>query len=141
LSGGYDNTCILWSLKTFKMIFRFQGHSDAINEVCFGQEVFFSASDDKTIRVWNIEKQQFNAVLKGHLSRVNCIVYNEAKSILCSGSDDRTIRCWNIKTMNCEAIISDFAFPIYDLDYSSAQNLLVSCDDEGAVWLQSTKNL
>jgi len=61
--------------------------------------------------------------------------------ILCSGSDDRTIRCWNILTMNCEAIISDYASPIYDLDFSSAQSLLVSSDEEGAIRLQSTKNL
>jgi len=37
-----------------------------VNDVCWGEQLAFSASDDKKIRVWNIELKQCKAILNGH---------------------------------------------------------------------------
>ena len=46
------------------------------------QEYIVSGSDDKTIRIWYIQKRQVEAVLKGHSDWVTGIVIASTTSIL-----------------------------------------------------------
>jgi WD domain, G-beta repeat len=55
-----------------------------------------SASEDKTIRLWNIVTQQTSQILRGHQGFVETVAFPPGNSqILASGSRDRTIKIWD----------------------------------------------
>ena len=74
-----------------------EGHEGCVNGVaCFvgadGKPRIVSASDDKTVRVWNPSSGEEEAVLKGHESRVNavaCFVGADGKPRIVSASGDK----------------------------------------------------
>jgi WD40 repeat protein len=58
-----------------------------------------STSQDKTVRVWNMESGECEKILKGHINHVNSIsrFYGDDLYVV-SGSEDNTIRIWNTQT-------------------------------------------
>ena len=57
-----------------------------------------SGSEDKTIKIWNIEIFCVLAILKGHSQSVTSLSFNSKGTILASGSEDNNIKIWNLET-------------------------------------------
>ncbi len=63
-----------------------------------------SASDDKTIRLWDIETKASLFTLAGQ-ARFNAIAFHpEQVDLLASGSHDRTIKLWNLQTKQPQSL-------------------------------------
>jgi WD40 repeat protein len=54
-----------------------------------------TACKDFNIYVWDAETGQRRAVLAGHVSRIECLAFNHAGSLLASSSYDGVVRLWN----------------------------------------------
>jgi WD40 repeat protein len=54
-----------------------------------------SGSDDKTIKLWNVETGQEIRTLKGHDNYVTSVNFSPDGKTLVSGSYDNTIKLWN----------------------------------------------
>ncbi|MER7313334.1 WD40 repeat domain-containing protein, partial [Streptomyces halstedii] len=69
-----------------------------------GRPVAVTASDDHTVRVWDLAtRQQVGAPLTGHTDEVNavaCTVLDE-RPVAVTGSDDHTVRVWDLVTRRC----------------------------------------
>ena len=60
-----------------------------------------SASDDKTIRVWDAETGDLlRPPLEGHEDFVNSVAFSPDGEYIVSASDDLTIRMWDAETGN-----------------------------------------
>jgi WD40 repeat protein len=57
-----------------------------------------SGSDDKTIKLWNLETGKEIRTLQGHDNFVNSVSFSPDGKTLASGSDDKTIKLWNLET-------------------------------------------
>ena len=57
-----------------------------------------SASNDKTVRVWQQQSYAALLVLSSHSARVSCIAAAADDTMIASGSDDGTIKLWDIRT-------------------------------------------
>ncbi|ETO06885.1 G-protein beta WD-40 repeats containing protein [Reticulomyxa filosa] len=90
-----------------KLINTFTGHTDCVNSIDFltfddGQFIC-SGSDDKTVRVWNVDNNKQIQSFNGHSGIVYCVKFspyhyhNHRQNIICSSSFDETIRFWNFK--------------------------------------------
>lgn len=91
--------CGIWSVTNSKPYKKIAAHNAVVVGVAFlSENVFASASYDKTIKIWNINKDKPLRVLKGHTNLIYGLSYNRKRGILASGSLDRTIRIWNPKT-------------------------------------------
>jgi platelet-activating factor acetylhydrolase IB subunit alpha len=56
LSAGRDKIIVLWNLTTQENLFTLQGHDNWIKDIALHPNGinFYSCSDDKTIRTWDI---------------------------------------------------------------------------------------
>ncbi|MEH1859474.1 MAG: serine/threonine-protein kinase [Nostoc sp.] len=78
----------------------FKGHSSDVNSVAFSPDgtTLGSASDDKTIKLWNLTDGQEIRTLEGHSNWIWTIAFSPDSKILASGSADKTIKLWNLET-------------------------------------------
>ena len=61
-----------------------------------------SASDDNTVRLWDVETgTAIGSALEGHSSEVNSVVFSPDGSKLVSASDDNTVCLWDVDVGNC----------------------------------------
>ncbi|MCL1475557.1 serine/threonine protein kinase [Argonema antarcticum A004/B2] len=61
-------------------------------------EIIASCSDDKNIKLWNINTGEVISTLYGHTNFVKSVAFSPDGTILATGSDDRTIKLWNVST-------------------------------------------
>jgi WD40 repeat protein len=57
-----------------------------------------SASGDKTVKVWDLEKGQEVLSLTGHITAVTSVAWSPDGQRLASASADQTVRVWDART-------------------------------------------
>ncbi|ETO35078.1 hypothetical protein RFI_01995, partial [Reticulomyxa filosa] len=90
-----------------KLLKTFTGHTGSVTSIdCspFGDcQLICSGSEDKTVRVWNVETNKQIQLFNGHSNVVGCArfspyhYHNNHRTVVCSSSYDKTIRFWDIK--------------------------------------------
>ena len=55
-----------------------------------------SASDDNTIKIWDVKSQKCMQTLCGHTDMIWSLTFSHDGSTLCSASDDGTVRMWDV---------------------------------------------
>jgi WD40 repeat protein len=78
----------------------FQGHTSTINHCAISQneKYLVSASDDYTLRLWEIDTGHCLHILQGHEGKVRGCVFHEQSNRVLSVSYDKTLRIWDITT-------------------------------------------
>ncbi|MEH1827760.1 MAG: WD40 repeat domain-containing protein, partial [Nostoc sp.] len=101
ISGG-DRTVRLWELDQIlqdRVIGRSQRkYENWVNSVAFspdGQWII-SASNDSTIRLWDIHGNPIGQPWQGHEKEVNSVAFSPDGQWIISASNDSTIRLWDI---------------------------------------------
>lgn len=95
VTGGHDKKVMCYQ-KDLSHVQSFTGHYGMINDVKFDSGVLFSASDDHTIRAWDVETFKSIQVYRGALGPITSLAIY--KGAVLGASHDGTIRAWNIKT-------------------------------------------
>jgi WD40 repeat protein len=77
-----------------------QGHSDRVNCVAVSADgrLACSGSDDRTVRVWDLETGELLRTLEGHAWKVNAVAMSADGRLVCSASEDRTVKLWDLET-------------------------------------------
>jgi WD40 repeat protein len=73
----------IWMRKFHEILFKqyFGSYSAAADH----PPPFFTGSDDKTVRIWEVASQQQVAELKGHTSYVTSVAFDSSGKYLASG--------------------------------------------------------
>ena len=99
-SGGKDNLILLWDCRTNSVVHHFKGHRGPVRALARrrdgeGGTEFYSASCDRTARVWDIDQRGYLETLYGHQEAITALDALTPDTVL-SGSEDRTVRLWKV---------------------------------------------
>lgn len=76
------------------------GHLAQVNSIAFTADgrTIVTASDDRSIRLWDAQTGELLRVLTGHSGPVSRLALSPDGKILASGGGDGTIRLWSVET-------------------------------------------
>lgn len=103
-TGGEDNKIIIWDahtltpLKAFTGQQRDNGHRDSVLSLAFrrGSNQLFSASKDRTVKVWSCDELAYVETLFGHQDEVLDVDVLAKEICVSVGARDRTARYWRV---------------------------------------------
>eukprot|EP00957_Ditylum_brightwellii_P211523 15366275-Ditylum_brightwellii.AAC.1 len=101
-----------------------------------GKRYLASASDDKSIKVWDLEGQKMISSLEGHHNSVTsfAVFSCDGKTILVSGSHDRTIKLWDLNTQSLLVTMENaFAINAFAKVKYQGNMTLASGDSDGSI--------
>lgn len=77
----------------------FEGHTDHINDLLCNRDgsIIVSASNDKTIKIWDTKSGSELRTLSGHTMHVYSIAFTPDEKQIISGSFDNTVKVWNME--------------------------------------------
>lgn len=93
----FENSIPIFEMASGRQVAALSGHSDRVHDIAFvDSNRLVSASQDSTIRVWNLNNGRTEQVLRGHTGPVNSISIAASHSLLASVSEDNTAKLWDI---------------------------------------------
>jgi WD40 repeat protein len=78
-------------------VYIYQGHSSTVNALAwsFDSKRIASASNDKTVQVWNSADGSNAYIYRGHTNIVETVGWSPNDAELASGSWDGTVQVWD----------------------------------------------
>lgn len=114
------------------------GHTSFINDLVVSPDstLLFSASADKTIKIWELNTGELRQTLSGHTSFVNRLLISPDGSYLLSASADKTIKVWDLNTGELHHTLEGHTSFVDELLFSPDGQRLVSsgADKTIRVW-------
>ena len=143
-SAGDDQKIQVWSVDQNISVVTLNGHqSKIIDLVFYGNNRLISASEDKSIRIWDIaqgsELDRF--VLRS--GRLTSIDFNQKNNFLVSGSSDGIVRLWDLKTKDLLAAFNQHQGIVWSVAFSPSGTHIASGSEDKTVhfWEVETKTL
>ncbi|ETO05671.1 WD-40 repeat-containing protein [Reticulomyxa filosa] len=144
---NYESTTLSLSINfnlfrsSYKLINTFNGHNDIVYSIDYSTfddcQFICSGSYDKTIRVWDINKNKQIQLFNKHLIDVYCVkfssyhYYNNHCNVICSSSSDRTIRFWDFKHNKQLQVFNEHTNWVYGIEFSSFNGGRYLCSGSG----------
>ncbi|EHK27210.1 uncharacterized protein TRIVIDRAFT_55283 [Trichoderma virens Gv29-8] len=127
LTGSQDQTIKKWEISrtpqqqgqktNARSVFTRKAHDKDINAINVHHtgQLFASASQDKTVKVWSVEEGEVQGILRGHKRGVWTVQFSPAqmpalqgedgpvtgKGVILTGSGDKSIKLWNLSDYTC----------------------------------------
>ncbi|MHC5769182.1 MAG: protein kinase domain-containing protein [Nostoc sp.] len=85
-----------------------------------------SGSDDKNIKLWDLNTKKVLASLSGHSQAVKSVAFSPDGKILATASDDKTIKLWQVETLEEICTLLGHAHAVKSVAFSPDGQILAS---------------
>ena len=114
---GADGRCELFeetAPETWTMARPLDAHCEGINDIAWSMDASYccTASDDKTVRLWDVARGQPISSFDGHESYVFCCCLNPSNTLLATGSFDETVKVWDVRVQKAVKTINAHSEPV-----------------------------
>src|ERR1700687_3537371 len=94
ISGSFDQTAIVWSLRrnAAEQVLRF--HDGAVNAAVLLKDGAATGGEDGRIAIWRWGREEPDAVLEGHSAPIVALGVSPDGRSIASASWDHTVRVW-----------------------------------------------
>jgi COMPASS component SWD3 len=112
------------------------GHTRGINDVCWSRSCrryIATASDDKTLRLWDSATGLELVEFRGHTSFVFACKFNPQSNLLVSGSFDETVKLWDVRSGECISTLPAHSEPVTSVDFNRDGTCVASASHDGLI--------
>jgi WD40 repeat protein len=112
-----------------------EGHTGSVSAVAVTPDGRFaiSASDDETLKVWDIEKGEIVHTLEGHTDRVNAVAVTQDGRFAVSASGDQTLKVWDIEKGEMVRTLEGHTDRVNAVAVTQDGRFAVSASDDGTL--------
>lgn len=112
-----------------------KGHLLHINNLCLNsnETLLLSASDDNTIKVWNLEEGICFCILDGHKNAVSFAIFSPNNKNILSASADRTVKIWDFQTEKLIGTLKGHKKAVNYASYSNDGKYIVTASDDNTI--------
>ncbi|ESA34935.1 wd40 repeat-containing protein [Leptolyngbya sp. Heron Island J] len=104
VTGSYDQTLRIWSVKTGSLLRTLSDHSKEIYCIAISGDgkLIASGGTDRTIQLWDLRTgdlvRSLGNLILGHADTVTALAFSPNNQFLVSTSQDKTVRLWSLKS-------------------------------------------
>ncbi|RMG41208.1 MAG: hypothetical protein D6725_01895 [Planctomycetota bacterium] len=111
------------------------GHSGAVRGVAFAADssTAFTASDDGSVKRWQIASAGAVATLSGHGGQVYCVAFSPDGGKLVSGSSDKTLRLWDVSAKKAVRTLATFDGSVYAACFTGDGKAVVAAGSDKTI--------
>ncbi|MEH1922597.1 serine/threonine-protein kinase [Nostoc sp.] len=104
------------------------GVSSGVNTIAISPDGYtlVSGSDDKNIKLWDLNTQKVIASLSGHSQAVKSVAFSPDGQILATASDDKTIKLWQFETLKEISTLLGHSHAVKSVAFSPDGQILAS---------------
>ena len=130
-----ENTQKEKDIMIYQCIHTLRGHEYGVNSVVFAPDgkTFASASDDRSIKLWNTDTGICLYTLQGHMGEVSSICYAPKGQRLASASYDASLKVWNTSTGTCLFTLQGHTNIVWDICYAPDGKTFASASFDGTI--------
>jgi WD40 repeat protein len=102
-------------VKLFTKLHEFKKHSGAVWSVAFSPDdkLLASASEDGSVRIWNVQTGNCIHVLKDHILPVRSVAFSTDGRLLATAGEDGRARVWEVQSGKCLHVFGKHRIKVY----------------------------
>lgn len=146
ITGSQDLTVKRWAIprnagEPGKAVYTRKGHDKDINaiDVSPDNRMFATASQDRTVKVWDLESGESIGVLRGHKRGVWTVKFSQYDKIIATGSGDKSIKLWSLADFSCTKTFEGHTNSVLKVAFVTKGQQIVSAGGDGLVKVWETK--
>jgi WD40 repeat protein/mono/diheme cytochrome c family protein len=126
---------LLLDAVTGRLIRSLNGHTGWVVQAVLAPDgrKLVSASDDGTVRLWNLDNGQQERTYRGHQTGVKCVAFSPDSTRLVSGGNDSTVRLWDLASGEELKMFAKHSEPLVAVTFIDSGRQTLSASRDGII--------